>query len=738
MSFGSYGRISIYRFNNVSECNDLGFPLCDNSTCFESNLSSFRFLICTSFCPFDLAYCQSNATFRCADNNLIFLDHFCDGTIDCIDGSDEIRNGPGFKCNECVLPQINLQDNSAQCLDGLDLCQGNNSCVECQDKSLVISYKQICDGVSDCDDMSDECVLGECSAKNQSCFLCLDNRKFVSTRQVCDGISDCFDESDECLCDENIHAKECATLHSEQFSCFEHELLNIFHSSLKIFARSAQSNNNTITCQTKYGSTEANFCDGKPECKDFSDECLCSYPPSFCYDPCRFFFNLGDRYCDGVEDQAWKFIKNDSCPQGFDEKWCPKRFKCNSTDGKVSVDISKVCDGKLDCNDASDESSCTNQQDENRFSSETEMIDNAALRYAFWLMGALVLLGNAFVIVRTILYLKKKKVLDVAGFQYVIILNISIADFIMGAYLLTIAAYSAKFSGIYGLIDLEWKSSSKCSIIGSLAVISSEASCFLMMVLTAFRLWNIYHPIKSLASPLRPWIVCVFFSWALSLAIGLTPILQVFSQYFVHSVSFSSRFHQTKTINSASMGVFICRYAAFSNITIPNYGNVQDTIVMFLNNLPDSAPVYMYGYYGENSVCMPRFYVTYGDQSWEYTVSIITLNFLCFLFIAACYIFIVKHSFNSSAKLGNKRRPEQSKKMQKRVARIIATDFCCWIPICIMAYVRLGVKFSTVAYEISAVLLLPINSLLNPFLFSPLPDKLLDWFYTKWNYRQCY
>ena len=47
----------------------------------------------------------------------------------------------------------------------------------------------------------------------------------------------------------------------------------------------------------------------------------------------------------------------------------------------------------------------------------------------------------------------------------------------------------------------------------------------------------------------------------------------------------------------------------------------------------------LFGYYGETSVCMPRFYVTYGSSSWKYTLSIITLNFLSFLFIAVGYFF---------------------------------------------------------------------------------------------------
>ena len=55
----------------------------------------------------------------------------------------------------------------------------------------------------------------------------------------------------------------------------------------------------------------------------------------------------------------------------------------------------------------------------------------------------------------------------------------------------------------------------------------------------------------------------------------------------------------------------------------------------------------------------------------------------------------------------------QAATMHKRIARIIATNFCCWIPICADVYVRLGVRYSTIAYQISAARLLPINSAMN-------------------------
>ena len=695
IAYGRFGKITIYSMKNKSECDEIGFPQCDNSTCYKFNYLSSRnnkhaevnYLSCTSFCS-DQKYCHKKPAFQCSDNNYAFLDHFCDGVVDCVDGSDEIVNEPGFKCNECVLPQNNLYDDLAQCDDNSDLCLFEN---------------------------------------NGSCFECFDKRLLISSKQVCDGVNDCYDLSDECLCDDSINAQKCVSLFEEKKNlCSENKSMKFLHQTLKVYIQSIQFGKKTITCPTKFGFIQALPCDERPECKNFKDECKCNNSPPFCNDSCRSFFSIGDRYCDGVEDPAWKYLNKTLCPKGFDELDCPKRFKCNAT-GNISIDVLQICDGKLNCNDGSDENNCSEKENEALFSSDTEMIAEPGIKAAVWIMGFFVLFGNAFVIFDTARFLGKQAVMDVKIFQRAIILNISIADFIMGVYLITIAAYSQAFSGIYGSVDGEWRSSLRCSIIGSLSVISSESSCFFMVVLTAFRLANVFNPIASQTSSILPWKLCIVATWLLSLCLSIIPIAGVAPSYFVHSISFSSRFHQNGSIEIAQFKQFMCRYALLSNTTVKDYGNDLESIEMFLrNNLPESLPVKIFGYYGETSVCMPRFYVASGNPSWEYTFSLITFNLFCFIFVAIGYLEIYRRAKKSSAKVRSNKSEQQAARMQKRIAQIIATDFCCWIPICVMAYVRLGVDFSNIVYQISAVFLFPINSLLNPFLFSSLPDKFFD------------
>ena len=124
---------------------------------------------------------------------------------------------------------------------------------------------------------------------------------------------------------------------------------------------------------------------------------------------------------------------------------------------------------------------------------------------------------------------------------------------------------------------------------------------------------------------------------------------------------------------------------------------------------------------------MPRFYVVRGGNAWEYSLAIISVNFVCFIAIAVGYIMMFDRSRKSQLKVKSNRREKADSKMQRRISRIIITDFMCWIPICIMAYVKCaGYYVDDVAYIVSAGLLLPINSAFNPLLYSPLLDKLIE------------
>ena len=337
--------VTIWRMIDTTECHDdfhfdtssLSTPMCRGSHCFRTLSLDCSLSKCTST---DLIcssrFNKQNHTsrhedkepFQCSDGSLFMTWQFCNNAVDCSDDSDEVKNEPGFKCfgpaGNCVLPQRNLYDNISHCADGSDLCF---------------------DGV-------------------HKCFQCLDQRLLISSKQVCDGIVDCYDMSDECTCIDNSHLSQCDHLIKTYASNFLTPALDI-ENATRIFRDYVRFRGNiyeglnisVIRCQTKWGERTAVLCDGRPECRDFSDECACENPPKFCNDTCHSFYPLGDRYCDGFEDEAWIYINSSWCPRGFDETLCPKRYSCIAND-RVSIDVKQVCDGVINCDDGSDEAHC--------------------------------------------------------------------------------------------------------------------------------------------------------------------------------------------------------------------------------------------------------------------------------------------------------------------------------------------------------------------------------------------
>ena len=391
-------------------------------------------------------------------------------------------------------------------------------------------------------------------------------------------------------------------------------------------------------------------------------------------------------------------------------------FIVTQSENKTSIDVSEVCNGVVNCDNGTDEDEqhCPVITEQSAFSSDKELIANSIFRVAFWIIGLVVITANATVIQNKARYLKSAKLTDSLRCRHTIILIIAFADSIIGIHLLATSVYSAIYSGYYGQVDLKWRSSLRCSIIGSLAVFFSEALCFLMVVLTAFRLNTTSNPFATLSSRMWPWKMSICGAWLTSFAMALLPFLQGKLEYFIHTVIFSMKFHKSDSWNTTSLTKFVCQYAAMTNRTIIPERSTWESNKRFLKTNFPNTTLRELGYYSETSICMPRFYVKRVDSSWVYTFTIMTLNFAAFISIAVCYCLLFYKYRKRSHLLDQGKSSKQELKMQKRIATLIATHFFCWIPICVMGFIRIsGDEFSNLVHQFTAVFLLPVNSALK-------------------------
>ena len=121
---------------------------------------------------------------------------------------------------------------------------------------------------------------------------------------------------------------------------------------------------------------------------------------------------------------------------------------------------------------------------------------------------------------------------------------------------------------------------------------------------------------------------------------------------------------------------------------------------------------------------MFKYLVTKQDPQRWFTLSVLILNFGCFILISLSYIIINIKTTRSSKNLAgreNKGLARRNRKLQLKVSAIIFTDFLCWIPFMIVCFLHFGgVIDATLWYPIFSSIILPINSVINPLLYDSL------------------
>jgi len=711
--------------------------------------------------------------FRCKDGYVIDRANYCDAVVHCQDGSDEAVDTFGFRCSGrsrkevCNLPQSNLFDSTAQCADMSDLCFSNNEfrCFLCLDKRHFISAKQVCDGMLDCSDASDECLCSNSSVCDE--VLGGLPTQCPHGQMRCHNGTDCA-AVDEILCNSSVACDN----NSNQKFCY---LAHGTNEAMRCGARGLTGEAILVT---------ATKCDKRPECAaEMEDECAtCNPKPSFCNGRCAHVVRsawYGNRVCDGYVNDLPSIFRV-TCSRQVEED-CPMRFPCTSK-GMVSIDKRSVCDGIFDCDDHSDETDaacianrfncssgkafsinrtfvcdgvvdCDNGEDEefhlcgNRrfycekkepvsidkamvgngfkdcfdgsdecktlFSNRYEMIASPILRALFWIMGCLAVLGNLAVGISTVRELFNAGSDNIRQTNNVLIVNLSLSDFLMGVYLLGVVSFGRSFSGFYCFADKQWRSGKTCSGFGALAVLSSETSAFIMATMSSFRLFSIHKPAIARFIKVKWIIMLAMVCWILSALLATIPLLPFESGYFISAVWFPNLFFKTDTVSKQNLHVLAKRLLA--NNSKVNTLLMAEKIVS--EKLPYSHIKGEFGYYGHTSVCMPLLFASRNQAAWEYSTFIVTVNFFLFIYMVIGYALVYKKVSSSRRSLSVKK--DQNKNMQKRISRLLLTDFICWIPVCTMGYLSLaGVPLPKTVYVVSAGFLLPINSSTNPILYS--------------------
>ena len=413
----------------------------------------------------------------------------------------------------------------------------------------------------------------------------------------------------------------------------------------------------------------------------------------------------------------------DDCGDGSDEARCTNHFKCKASEHYIPK--TSKCDGKFDCLDLTDE--CNDE-------CSKEILEGSVLKGLSWTIGSLSVLANVSIIVCSIKSFKKCRT-TVAQTNKSLVIMISVGDLLVGSYLLVVSVFDVAVHGKdYCTKQTAWLTSSECSLLGVASTIGSQLSLFAMTVLSLVRFHGIVSSMRipgevTVKSSIKVMALNVSIL-ALSAAIAVTPVLQKYEDFFANGVRYDA---------DLKLFIGLVSKKTHSRVFEKYFGRMNDRSLSW--DAIDKMTSEMFshdhgakdftkteskvGFYGNDGVCLFKYFIRKTDPQMAFVWTILAINFTCFVVILACYIVIGVFSNRSSNKVTagrvDKQIRQRNRRMNRKIAIIITTDFLCWVPfiiICMLHYTE--IVDATPWYSIISMVILPINSVINPLLYNDL------------------
>ena len=306
-------------------------------------------------------------------------------------------------------------------------------------------------------------------------------------------------------------------------------------------------------------------------------------------------------------------------------------------------------------------------------------MQNYVLRVFMWILGISALVGNAFVI---ILRLKEQATSETQHKQKIFICNLAISDALMGLYMVILASADLYYGDDYFNHSDEWREGAVCKVTGFLGLLSSEASVFFITLITVDRFICLVFPFSGVKMYVKSSKRCVWALWLVALIVSVVPVLMAGPESDFYDLS------------DVCIGLPL--------ITRPSRFNFESKGIG--GKLDFSLPV------AEES-----------KPAWYFSIVLfLGLNLVCFSIILVCYITMFVAVRRTGQKVGRKDTANDEIRMAIKMGAIVGTDFVCWCPIILMGILSQAtyVVIPLDAYVWLVVFVLPINSSLNPYLYT--------------------
>jgi hypothetical protein len=234
--------------------------------------------------------------------------------------------------------------------------------------------------------------------------------------------------------------------------------------------------------------------------------------------------------------------------------------------------------------------------------------------------------------------------------------SLCVADLLMGVYTAIIGTADAVFRGQYLFFERAWVTSTACKAAGFLSLLSCEVSALTILLITLDRFIVLRYPFSMMRFNKTSAAVTSVATWVIGLTLAAVPLLPVTSHW---------------------------------------------------------------EFYSQFSICIPLPVTRRKFEGQAYSTGIvILLNLVLFIFVAGGQAFIY-WSVQQNAMTTDTTRKSHDVTVARRLITVAVTDFLCWFPIgpCgILAWS--GVAIPGEMSVALAMLVLPINVALNPFLYT--------------------